>query len=342
MTVAASIAASYCHAKCMLDGLLVPWCPLYRNLTVEPVDLTGRNVIVTGANSGIGLEVARKMATFGANVTLACRNAAKGEEAKKELVASTGNANIDVRVLDVSSFASIKAFAESWGSKPIDILINNAGQPPAFFNITDDGLESSYVANFLSQVLLTELLLTAFAQNARVIQMSSITNYLGTIDPADLDRSNYIRTKLKLQPGDAMPPTALVSLYADAKLCQLVYTRELQKRLDESEQYSGRKIVVHATHPGLVNTALWGKSSGAADKYEGTVTRVVASINLIGTEQGSCTAAWLATDPKLSVDGGYYYDRQYRRAPHAGVPDAALRATLWEGWHLQTGLTGSF
>lgn len=111
----------------------------------------------------------------------------------------------------------------------------------------------SYVANFLSQVLLTELLLPQLASNARIIMMSSIVNYHGVIDVADLDRSHFIESELRLKNGDAMPPGSLVTLYADAKLCQVVYTRELQARINASETYRSRKIVVHACHPGVVN-----------------------------------------------------------------------------------------
>lgn len=131
---------------CRVDMLLCSWFPLYSNLTVQPVDLTGRNVIVTGgmrhslaslvfgwrqvevtrpfsANAGIGLESARQLAAFNANVTLACRDAAKGERARLDIVASTGNQNVTVHVVDVSSFASVRSFVSEWGDKPVDILI---------------------------------------------------------------------------------------------------------------------------------------------------------------------------------------------------------------------------
>ncbi|KAK4701786.1 hypothetical protein P7C70_g4445, partial [Phenoliferia sp. Uapishka_3] len=293
---------SWSGCKAFLDGLLCGWCPLYSDLKVDSnVDLKGRNVIVTGANSGIGLECARKLASFGANVTLACRDASRAKKAMDDLIASTSNTNIEVMQLDVSNFASIRAFVAAWGSKPIDILLNNAGQPPARYLITEDGLEQSYVANFLSQVMLTELLLPFMAPNCRVVMVSSITNYTGLIDVNDLDKSKYISNSLKLKPGDAMPPTSLVTLYADAKLAQVVYTRALQQHLDASSTYAPRNIVVHAVHPGVVKTPLWGKSHGAAAKYNGIVDKVVSSANLIGItpEQGACTPVWAATNPEL-------------------------------------------
>ena len=115
--------------------------PFYRPLLVPTVDLTGKNVIITGgatcphrdlyamltsrcsANTGIGLESARKLAAFGANVTLACRSVEKGEEANKDIVATTGSDQVRVRVLDLSSFASVRAFVTEWGAKPVDILM---------------------------------------------------------------------------------------------------------------------------------------------------------------------------------------------------------------------------
>ena len=83
----------------------------------------GTDVKPTAANVGIGFESAKKLASFNANVTLACRNLEKGEKAREALLDITGNLNIEVRLLDVSTFASVHAFVAEWGAKPVDILI---------------------------------------------------------------------------------------------------------------------------------------------------------------------------------------------------------------------------
>jgi NAD(P)-dependent dehydrogenase (short-subunit alcohol dehydrogenase family) len=104
--------------------------PIYSELKMPIADLSGKSAIITGANSGIGLEAARALAGMGAHVTLACRNAAKGEDAKKQIIESTGSLNVEVETLDCGSFASVRAFLNRWKmreSKRVDILINNAG-----------------------------------------------------------------------------------------------------------------------------------------------------------------------------------------------------------------------
>ena len=107
--------------------------PLLPKIALDHVDLTGKTAVVTGANSGVGYEVAATLASYGARVVLACRDAKKAEKARGEIAYKSGNDKVYVEILDVASLESVKSFVERWttsqGGK-IDILVNNAGKHP--------------------------------------------------------------------------------------------------------------------------------------------------------------------------------------------------------------------
>ncbi|KAL8290481.1 hypothetical protein RQP46_002739 [Phenoliferia psychrophenolica] len=298
-----SYAATLDKARDAIDTLLCRWFPLYHTLTVPPVDLTGRNAIVTGANCGIGLETARKLASFGANVTLACRSAEKGEKAREDIVATTGNANVEVRLLDTASVESVRNFVTSWGEKPVDILICNAGGNPSVkYTKSSDGLEPAFQVNFLSHTLLLLLLLPRFSPHARVVNVSSVSQYDGTLDPSDLDHSLQIEKVYKLKSGDLLDVRSLILIYAHAKLAQVAFTRELQERLDASATYGGKHIIINSCHPGFVLSEIWTRNAGENKFLDRAFKQILSLVKLIGinTEQGSCTQTWLATQPELA------------------------------------------
>ncbi|KAF8757833.1 Enoyl-(Acyl carrier protein) reductase [Rhizoctonia solani] len=189
-------------------------------------DLSGKLAIVTGANSGIGLEAARAFAGIGARVVLACRNKERGEEAKKSIVESTGNLEIEVEILDCASLSSVRDFLSRWKkkeSKRVDILVNNAGATTAALIITEDGYEQTYQANHLSHVLLTHGLLNA-----------------GCIAPMDALFDNKAGAKLSF--------IDMMRLYNRSKAAQVVWSMALQRRLSATEGWKG--ITVHSCHPG--------------------------------------------------------------------------------------------
>lgn len=110
-----------------LNNLLIPF---YKDMVVPRINLSGKLAIVTGANSGIGFEAARKLVSLGAHVVLACRSQSRGEEAMKKIIDLTGSNTVEVEVLDCGSFRSVREFLERWEQrdmKQVDILINNAG-----------------------------------------------------------------------------------------------------------------------------------------------------------------------------------------------------------------------
>jgi NAD(P)-dependent dehydrogenase (short-subunit alcohol dehydrogenase family) len=191
---------------------------------------TGRTVLITGANSGIGLVAARELARAGAHVVLAVRDLTKGEHA-----ASTIDGHTEVRHLDLADLASVRGFAESW-SGDLHVLINNAGvanTPPGH---TKDGFESQIGVNHLGPFALTNLLLPRITD--RVVTVGSNAHRSASID---LDDLNWQRR-----------PYRSAAAYAQSKLANLLFTLELQRRLDAA----GSPVRALAAHPGAAATNL--------------------------------------------------------------------------------------
>jgi NAD(P)-dependent dehydrogenase (short-subunit alcohol dehydrogenase family) len=167
-------------------------------------DMTGRSVIVTGANSGIGRAAARAFAGAGARVVLAVRDTAKGETAAAAMPGAT-----EVRRLDLASLASIRDFADGW-SGPLDLLVNNAGVMVPPLSRTAEGFELQFGTNHLGHFALTNLLLPEVT--GRVVTVSSTGHRMGTIDFDDL---NWERKPYK--PWRA---------YGQSKLANLLFTTD--------------------------------------------------------------------------------------------------------------------
>ena len=160
------------------NGVFLPPSLMATSYQLPDVDLTGKVAIVTGANTGIGKETARGLATRGATVILACRNVKKGEAAAKEI----GGRAVRVIKCDLASFASVREFCRqvSREEKKVDILINNAGMVTMKRELTEDGQEMQFQSNHLGHFLLTNLLLEkmkASREGARIINVSSVAHW---------------------------------------------------------------------------------------------------------------------------------------------------------------------
>ncbi len=217
-------------------------------------DCTGKTVIISGSNSGIGKQAAIYFASAGATVIMACRLTAtheqNPEEARQEVVATAGvkDSKVELWEIDCSSLANIERFGKKWqeSGRTCDILVNNAGLSAGVRKITDEGFELTHVINFLSHCLLTFYLLPSMKSSAapRIINTCSIFHNGGILDFADMDNEKHT----PLGPG-------CVQAYCNSKLWFLMWSVELQDRLSRSEDY--RHVIVHGIHPGFVGSNIW-------------------------------------------------------------------------------------
>jgi len=268
-------------------------------------DLTGRVSIVTGANSGLGFFTALELASHGADVTLAVRNTAKGEAAADRIRAAGIGRTVTVRSLDLASLASIHEFATAWSAEHpdgLDLLINNAGVMAIPRRTTADGFEMQFGTNHLGHFALTGLLLPALVARprSRVVNVSSGAHRFGRMNFDDLmgERSyNSWRT------------------YGQSKLSNLLFTAELQRRLDAN----GIPMLALAAHPGYASTnlqAVGPQMSGRSwlVKPMDVVNKVVAQSAEMGALPTlfAATAAGLAGNSYVGPDG-FMEQRGYPR-----------------------------
>jgi NAD(P)-dependent dehydrogenase (short-subunit alcohol dehydrogenase family) len=284
----------------------------------ETPDLTGKRAIVTGANSGLGLELTRRLAKAGAHVTLAVRNADKGISAMARLTSENPKADLDLHLVDLSSLASVGAFADAIlkTSAPLDILINNAGiMMPPRREVTEDGFELQFEANYLGHFALTgELLpLLRSAGSSRVVTLSSIYARAGRLEWDNL------QAEKSYHPGRA---------YGLSKLAALMFARELDKR----SKAGGWGILAASAHPGatITNLQSTGPLRGRSPeslraRLNGLQYRVPGLYQ--NADQGILPALFAATSPD-AVGGGYYGPSGFQELSGAPAPARVPKRAL--------------
>jgi NAD(P)-dependent dehydrogenase (short-subunit alcohol dehydrogenase family) len=293
---------------------------------VEGIDLTGKQAIVTGGASGIGVETARALAGAGATVTLAVRRTADGGRVAAEIRSSTGNDEVAVAPLELTDDASIAAFVAAW-DRPLDILVNNAGvMAIQQLTLTDRGHEMQFATNHLGHFALALGLHDALAAagNARIVSVSSSGHLRSPVIFDDLDYAFR----------DYDPFGA----YGQSKTANVLFAVEATKR------WAQDGITANALMPGGIATALQRHVGGDDPAYmEAAAERFRQAGSALKTvEQGAATSVLLATSPRLDGIGGRYFEDCseapviHRRgeagvggvAPYALDPDNAER--LWE------------
>jgi NAD(P)-dependent dehydrogenase (short-subunit alcohol dehydrogenase family) len=294
-------------------------------------DQTGRTVLVTGANSGLGLRTAEALARKGARVLLACRNPAKGAAALEEVAAVATGAAPELVPLDLADLASVRAAAATVDGmvERLDVLVNNAGVMAPPLSRTVDGFALQFATNHLGHYALTGLLLPALLRQAggRVVTTSSNMHRVGRNDWSDpnWERRRYLRWQA----------------YGQTKLANLLFTRELARRAAEA----GSSLVAVAAHPGHAATHLVASSTDASGGR--LVGRVMDFGNRLVAQPdraGALPQLYAATMPDVAPGEYFGPDRlfQLRGHPTRVGPSAAGRDDEAAGrlWALSEELTG--
>jgi NAD(P)-dependent dehydrogenase (short-subunit alcohol dehydrogenase family) len=289
-------------------------------------DQTGRTAVVTGANSGLGLETARELARHGASVVLACRDPAKGEQALQDIHASAPDAELQVAPLDLASLESVKELAGKLtaGGTEIDLLINNAGVMASPRRLTKDGFELQIGTNLLGHFALTGRLLAHMQgrEDARVVTLSSNAHKMGRIKFDDLQSERRYNRWVA---------------YNQSKLADLVFALELDRRL----KASGSTVKSVAAHPGYAATNLQSAAPPAIDRWTMAVTNLLVAQS---AEKGALPSLYAATDPDLQ--GGEYVGPdgigEFRGHPKVVSPSRSARDPVAASllWQVAEDLTG--
>ena len=259
--------------------------------TAEDVlDMSGKTVLITGANSGIGLEAARVLAGKGAHVVMACRTRTKAAAAQRDIDATHPKAETEFLHLDLSDLASVRKAAAEFRSKRrrLDVLVNNAGVMFTPETRTADGFEMQMGTNHFGHFALTGLLLPTLLETpgSRVVTVSSIGHRPGSIDFDDINwEQHYNRFRA----------------YFRSKLANLLFTYELQRRLHKAKA----DTIAVAAHPGGSNTNLGHMERDQAFWWLERILRPIAGLVTQSAAMGALPTLRAATDPK--VHGGDYY-----------------------------------
>jgi len=292
---------------------------------VEGLDLSGLNIIVTGAGSGIGVETAKALALAGADVVLAVRRPDAAQAVAQEINAM-GEGSARTEEIDLSSFASIRAFAARWGERPLSILINNAGVMACPLSRTEDGLEMQIGTNHFGHYLLSVLLAPALERGAtperhsRVVSLSSIGHRRGAV--------NFEDPQYLTRPYDKW------EAYGQAKTANSLFAVGFNAR------FKDRGINANAVMPGGIMTPLQRHLPREEMIAFGWIDEA-GKVNerFKSPEQGASTSVWAAVGPELESVGGLYLENCAQAAPFdrtnpfVGVMDYALDPTaadqLW-------------
>ncbi|MGD0118537.1 MAG: oxidoreductase [Candidatus Binatus sp.] len=286
-------------------------------------DLSGKTIVVTGGNSGIGYEAALEFARKRAEVILACRDLGKARSAAAQITASSSGAKVSVMELDLANLASVRGFSEAFHLEhpALHVLVNNAGVMAIPYRQTADGFEMQFGTNHLGHFALTGLLLDRLvaSEGARVVNVSSGAHRFGSIHFDDLQwKQNYRKWRA----------------YGQSKLANLLFTFELQRRADAA----GKKLLSVACHPGYAATnlqAVGPKMSGSsiAEYLMDLGNRAFAQSAAMGAlpTEYAAVASDVHGGEYIGPDGVGEFWGHPKRVPYsAAAKDTAAAAKLWE------------
>lgn len=276
-------------------------------------------MLVTGASDGLGKVTARVLAQRGAQVILLGRNGEKTERTRQEIIAATGNQQVDTALADMSSLAQVRRVAAEINAKypRLDVLVNNAG---ALFKdkreVSVDGNELTLATNYLGPFLLTSLLFDLLRSSpaARIVNVSSEGYRLSRPTLDDMQSEKRYSKEFE---------------YGNTKLFNIMFTQELARRL---RVHGIANVTTNALQPGSVATGFGSHSRG----WFMTLARLMPSRKT--PEQGAETSVFLAADPSIATTSGGYFDK---KKPLAVKHDFNTPANAQQLWEISEALTGT-
>ena len=275
-------------------------------------DMTGKTCIVTGASLGIGKETAAALAGMGARVVMVCRDPARGEAARADVVGQSGSSDVELMIADLASLDAIRSLVVVYQQKhqQLHVLVNNAGAYNVNRITTKDGFEITFGVNHLAYFLLTDLLLDVLKASApaRIVNVSSAAHIGGHINFDDLQgEKTYVGRKA----------------YGQSKLANVLFTYELARRLE------GTGVTANALHPGVVRTG-FGKNNPGMMGQLFRVAQTVARPFFISPAQGAATSIYLASSPEIEGVTGKYFAKSKAVDSNAESYDTAVAQRLWQ------------
>ena len=274
-------------------------------------DISGRTVIVTGGNSGIGFETAATLAGAGARVIITARDAQRGQAAVDNIKARGGPGSVELSVFDLGSLNSVREGASNLLRRAdrIDVLVNNAGLMLTERSETEDGFETTFGVNHLGPFLLTMMLLDRIQESApaRIVNVSSTAH-------------QSARSGLNFDDLQSTKSYAGMAVYGRSKLANIYFTTELARRL------SGTGVTVNSLHPGTIRSGFGG--DGDAGGFFGWGIKVARPF-MAGPVKGAETSVYLASSPEVEGVTGQFFTKCRPKTPSKAARDDAAAARLW-------------
>jgi NAD(P)-dependent dehydrogenase (short-subunit alcohol dehydrogenase family) len=276
-------------------------------------DMQGKTVVVTGGNSGIGVETAEALARMGARVIVTARNADKGRAAVAGIVQRLGgDAQVQLVVFDLADLSSVRRGAEEILEQAprLDVLVNNAGLVLSERHETVDGFEATFATNHLGPFLLTNLLLDRIKAStpARIVNVASTAH----------------NTARKGMPFDDLQSTKRyrgMRVYGESKLANILFTLELARRLE------GSGVTANSLHPGTVRTG-YGADGDARGFLAFGIK--IAQPFFLSPAKGARTSIYLASSPEVAGVTGKYFVKCKERRPRRWAEDPEAAQRLWQ------------
>jgi NAD(P)-dependent dehydrogenase (short-subunit alcohol dehydrogenase family) len=337
----------------LLFGRLLP--ALHPPMT----DMRGKTALVTGANSGIGLEIARGLLERGARVVMGCRSVERGEGARADLLSAAGlrglegeekvEGRVSVMELDTSDLESVHHCVARLREERVvvDVMVHNAGisTAPKGGEFSKQGFEIVYATNFLGGFLLTWLLLEQgmLSGEARMVLTSSHGQYGGKFGVFEGRRVTERRERGFHCPSEVAKGGEAAACYSNSKAMQCAFAKMAQKRFD-GKASEGTRRVVHAFTPGFTRTAIFGKTGVDKWREEPGFMFLKATEAVLATNvrQGAATGVYLASAEDEDVvgrgKGGRYWDRMCAKPCSVDLLDEETLSRMWKRWEADAGI----